>query len=325
MRDRHARHRPDGPALLLERARDRLELFPRGIDVDSVVVGLAAGAKGGGRGGRITDRMGTIAIPADQIRGLGKRIPRRCPPQASVVAAGLVAAGVFERLGVNVDLRAVVGGARAAEPEGGRGAGVILEGEPRAAAGIVGHVPRQRDRGGARRRPVEPVEDHEDDPPLAGSGRRHLEGMDIGLVKVVGGRVVRVLGELAVDRPEPILAAVGALFPRHPLQADAEGVDRHEPVGVVRPGDVVPRLIPPMPPRGGAGMGGIPLESGEAIGGAQRHRRDGHRRRWLGGRGGKPAGNPAEHRREKNMAAQSHENVPGAGVAWCRDTNTGKS
>ena len=86
--------------------------------------------------------MGTVAITADQIRGLGDRVPRRRPPQASVVATSLVAAGVLEGLGVDVDLRAVVGGARAAEPEGGRGTGVILEGEPRAAAGIVGDVSR---------------------------------------------------------------------------------------------------------------------------------------------------------------------------------------
>ena len=51
MGDRHARHGADGPALLLERARDRLDLFPCGIDVDRVVVGLAAGAESGGRGG----------------------------------------------------------------------------------------------------------------------------------------------------------------------------------------------------------------------------------------------------------------------------------
>ena len=325
MGDRHARHGADGPALLLERARDRLDLFPCGIDVDRVVVGLAAGAEGGGRGGRITDRMGPVAITADQIRGLGDRVPRRCASHRDVVATSLVAAGVLEGLGVDVDLRAVVGGARAAEPEGGRGTDVILEGEPRATAGIVGHVPRQGDRGGARRRPVEPIEDHEDDSPLAGGGRCHLEGMDVGLVEVVGSRVERVLGEPAVDRPEPILAAVGTLLPGYPIQADAKGVDGNEPVGVVRPGDVVPRLIPPMPPRSGAGMGGIPLEPGEAIGGAQRHRRDGHRRRWLGSGGGEPAGNAAEHDHEKNTAAESHGYVPGAGVAWCRDTNTEKS
>ena len=252
MGDRHARHRPDGPPLLLERARDRLHLLPCGIDVDRVVVGLAAGAEGGRRGGGITDRMGTVAIPADQICGLGDRVPRRCPPHRRVVAASLVAARVLEGLGVDVDLRAVVRGARAAEPERGRGTGVVLEGEPRATAGIVGHVPRQRDRGGARRRPVQPVEDHEDDSPLAGGCRRHLEGMDVGLVEVVGSRVERVLGEPAVDRPEPILAAVGTLLPRHSIEADAKGVDGYEPVRVVRPGNVVPRLIPPVAPRGGA-------------------------------------------------------------------------
>ena len=323
MGDRHARHGADGPPLLLEGARDRLDLFPGGIDVDRVVVGLAAGAEGGGRGGRITDRVRVVAIPADQVRGLGDRVPRCCAPHRRVVATCLVAARVLERLGVDVDFRAVVGGARGAEPEGGRGTGVILKGEPRAAAGIVGHVPRECDCGGARRRPVHPVEDHEDDPPLAGGGRRHLEGMDVGLVEVVGSGVERVLGEPAVDRPEPILAAVGTLLPRHSIEANAKRVDGNEPVGVVRPGNVVPRLIPPVAPGGGACVGGIPLEPGEAIGRPQRHRRDGRRWRWLGG--GERTSQPAEHHDKSNRSAQGHENVPGASVMRYRHTNTGES
>ena len=42
MGHRHARHGPHGPALLLERDGDRLEQRTGGIDVDRVVVGLAA-------------------------------------------------------------------------------------------------------------------------------------------------------------------------------------------------------------------------------------------------------------------------------------------
>jgi len=211
VRDRHARHGADGPALLLERESDRLERTPFGIDVDRVVVGLGPRAQRRGRGGRIGHRVRPLAAAAREIAQVDQCVPRRRATEPWIVAAARLAAGIPHRLGIDVKRGAVVRRARDTEPEVGRGGGIVLERKSRAAAGVVGHPAGGGDRGGSGGRPVEAVEHDEDDPLFAGTGRLELQPVDVGLVEVGGVGVECALGQSAVECLESRCVTVDAV------------------------------------------------------------------------------------------------------------------
>src|SRR5205807_3566554 len=83
---------------------------------------------------------------------------------------------------------------------------------------------------------------------------RALDGGQIGLVQVVGLRIERIRGDAAVDLPQGLFAAIGAVRSRVAGQIDSlsgtacpERVNRNETIGVRAPGDVPLAIGAPMP------------------------------------------------------------------------------
>ena len=83
---------------------------------------------------------------------------------------------------------------------------------------------------------------------LPAADGRLLQAIDIGLVAVVGRRIVRVGGGEAVQGLDPAGVPIDTVGPGVRFQRHAERVDRDQPVGVRFPVGVFPGIQAPVAP-----------------------------------------------------------------------------
>src|SRR5690242_13665574 len=105
----------------------------------------------------------------DEVYRVGRRAPGRIAAQFRVVAAAPARRRV-DGLSVDVDMATVAIRRRYHISKICCGATIILIVQTAAAALAVANFARAVDRGGSRRWPIEPVENKQNDPPLAGLG-----------------------------------------------------------------------------------------------------------------------------------------------------------
>ena len=322
MRDRHARDRADRPALFLERDGDRLDRAALRIDVDGVVVGLAARAERRGGGGRVGDGMRPRAVAADQIAEISPNIPGGPATESRIVATGSPAPGVPHGLRVDIECRAVVRRTRHAQPVIGRGPAIVLERKTGAPARVVGNATASGNRGRSRRRPIQSIEDDEDDPLLAGRGGGELQPMDVCLIEVVGVGVQRRLGQPAVELGQLRWIAIDAPRTGDALERHAKRIDRNQPIGMIRPCRIPLWLIAPVAPGRVAGSLGGSLQFTQRIGGCRSplRPRQKHEHRGKGKDCGQPYPSSLMHRqagRSSHIGHQSGTRGKSCAASFC--------
>src|SRR5215470_6749420 len=110
----------------------------------------------------------------DEVQRIGRRAPGCGATQSRVVAAAPARRGI-DHLSVHIDAAAVAVGAGDDVAEIGCRATIVLIMQTAATAFLVANVAGTIDGSRARRGPIEPVEDKQDNPPLAGIGSGLLQ------------------------------------------------------------------------------------------------------------------------------------------------------